>query len=45
MEVPVPAIAAETGKIPERFTVNMPHFVCILSHNDGCIRLGPGPGP
>ena len=44
MEVPVPVTAmAETGKIPEGFSVGMPYSICTLSHHDGCIGLGPGP--
>lgn len=42
MEVPVPVSVAETGKIPDGFSVGMAHSICDLSHNDGCIRLARG---
>ena len=43
MEVPVPAIVAGTGKIPEGLSVGMSHSMSTLFHNDGYIRLGRGP--
>ena len=39
----VPASVAESGKIPDGFSVGMTHSLCNLSCHNGCIRLDRGP--